>query len=70
MRESIIIISYLSLGWTREWSDEHQVPYAYSGSDWVGYDDTESIALKVRHLVFARNIIDEADWNRLNMSMK
>jgi chitinase len=35
------------LGWTKEWSDEHQVPYAHSGSDWVGYDDTESIAIKV-----------------------
>jgi chitinase len=37
------------IGWSKEWSDEHQVPYAHSGSNWVGYDDPESIARKVRH---------------------
>ncbi|CAF1004981.1 unnamed protein product, partial [Didymodactylos carnosus] len=36
----------LKAGWTEKWSDQHSVPYAYSGSDWVGYDNRESIALK------------------------
>ena len=39
------------LGWTREWSDGQKVPYAHSGSNWVGYDDPESIAAKVRDRV-------------------
>ena len=34
-------------GWKREWSSQQEVPYAYHGSDWVGYDDRESIRLKV-----------------------
>ena len=34
-------------GWKREWSSQQEVPYAYQGSDWVGYDDRESIRLKV-----------------------
>ncbi|CAF3523000.1 unnamed protein product [Adineta steineri] len=37
-------------GWVREWSNEHQVPYAHSGSGWVGYDDTESIAAKANYV--------------------
>ncbi|CAF2630318.1 unnamed protein product [Rotaria sp. Silwood2] len=40
----------LKEGWTKEWSNQHQVPYAYSGSNWVGYDDTESIALKAEYV--------------------
>jgi GH18 family chitinase len=54
-KKKTLVISYFSLGWTREWSDGQEVPYAYSGSNWVGYDDTESIARKVRHLFFFRN---------------
>ncbi|CAF4237465.1 unnamed protein product, partial [Adineta steineri] len=37
-------------GWVREWSNEHQVPYAHSGSGWVGYDDTQSIAAKANYV--------------------
>ncbi|CAF0940278.1 unnamed protein product [Rotaria sp. Silwood1] len=40
----------LKEGWKKEWSDQHKVPYAYSGSNWVGYDDTESIALKAEYV--------------------
>lgn len=35
-------------GWTRQWHSEHQVPYAYSGNQWIGYDDVESFNVKVR----------------------
>ncbi len=52
-KKKTLVISNFSLGWTREWSDGQEVPYAYSGSNWVGYDDTESIARKVRHLFFS-----------------
>ena len=42
------ICKYLKISnWTREWSNEHQVPYAFSGNQWIGYDDDESIILKV-----------------------
>jgi chitinase len=33
--------------WNREWNDEQKVPYAFKDDQWVGYDDTESIKLKV-----------------------
>ncbi|XP_067687058.1 chitinase-3-like protein 1 [Haliotis asinina] len=34
-------------GWTRVWDDEQQVPYAYKGDQWVGYDDQYSFGLKL-----------------------
>lgn len=36
------------------WDSEQQVPYAYKGNQWVGYDNAESIKLKVikSHLAF------------------
>lgn len=33
--------------WTRGWSRDHQVPFAYKNNQWVGYDDEESIKIKV-----------------------
>jgi chitinase len=33
--------------WTRVWSRDHQVPYAYKDLQWVGYDDEESVKVKV-----------------------
>ncbi|VDI27154.1 chitinase [Mytilus galloprovincialis] len=36
-----------SNGWTKAWNDEHKVPYAYSGDQWVGYDNVRSVTLKV-----------------------
>lgn len=45
------ICKYLkSQNWTRAWSREHQVPYAYKQSQWVGYDDEESIKVKVNYV--------------------
>ncbi|CAF1164250.1 unnamed protein product [Rotaria sordida] len=40
----------LKQGWTKEWSDQHKVPYAYSGSNWVGYDDIKSITHKAEYV--------------------
>ncbi|KAB0791791.1 hypothetical protein PPYR_03591 [Photinus pyralis] len=42
-----------ALGWTREWSEEQQVPYSYYRDQWVGYDDAESVRRKVE---FARKL--------------
>ncbi|RNA03844.1 chitotriosidase-1 isoform X1 [Brachionus plicatilis] len=36
--------------WTRAWSGEHQVPYAYKKNQWVGYDDSESVKIKVNYV--------------------
>ena len=37
----------LANGWKRIWNDEQKVPYAYNGDQWVGYDDLESLEIKV-----------------------
>lgn len=37
--------------WTRHWEPEQKIPYATFENQWVGYDDTESIALKVQYLI-------------------
>lgn len=35
---------------TRYWESTQKVPYAVGGSQWVGYDDSESIAYKVNYI--------------------
>ncbi|KAJ8320815.1 hypothetical protein KUTeg_002402 [Tegillarca granosa] len=40
----------LKAGYTRVWNDEQKVPYAYSGSDWVGYDDVQSFQVKADYI--------------------
>lgn len=40
-----------SKNWTRKWSYEHEVPYAFFDDQWVGYDDEESIKLKTEYIV-------------------
>ena len=37
----------INKGWTRTWSNEQSVPYAYGENQWVGYDDVQSLAIKV-----------------------
>lgn len=41
------ICQNLNAGWTRRWNDDHKVAYAFSGNQWVGYDDTTSLTVKV-----------------------
>lgn len=41
------ICQNLNSGWTRRWNDDQKVPYAFNGNEWVGYDDTTSLAIKV-----------------------
>ncbi|KAK9739156.1 Chitin binding Peritrophin-A domain [Popillia japonica] len=36
-------------GWTIMRDFEHKVPYIYSGNQWIGYDDVESVTLKVEY---------------------
>ncbi|XP_069122708.1 chitotriosidase-1-like [Argopecten irradians] len=37
-------------GWKREWSPEGRAPYAFSGTQWVSYDDMESISVKANYI--------------------
>ena len=41
------VCSNLKSGWIKVWDSESKVPYAYSGNQWVGYDDIDSLKLKV-----------------------
>jgi chitinase len=33
--------------WTVQWDNTQSVPFAYSGDQWVSYDDVKSISVKV-----------------------
>eukprot|EP00106_Octopus_bimaculoides_P016884 XP_014784326.1 PREDICTED: oviduct-specific glycoprotein-like [Octopus bimaculoides] len=46
------IKQYLDNGWKRKWDKEQMVPYAYNMHEkqWVGYDDEQSIRLKIDYL--------------------
>ncbi|XP_055374480.1 chitinase-3-like protein 1 [Condylostylus longicornis] len=35
--------------WTQVWETAQQVPYAFNGNQWVGYDNVESIELKAQY---------------------
>jgi chitinase len=40
----------LTQGWTRVYNTEQQVPYAFNSNEWVGYDDLESLKVKVDYV--------------------
>ena len=49
-QELILPYSYIcTYGWHQVWSDEQQVPYAFSGNKWVSYDDIESTKAKANY---------------------
>lgn len=37
-------------GWRKTWDNIQKVPYAVNGSQWVGYEDTQSIAYKLSYI--------------------
>ncbi|XP_010006620.1 PREDICTED: acidic mammalian chitinase-like, partial [Chaetura pelagica] len=41
------ICSFLNSGATQAWDAPEDVPYAYKGSEWVGYDNVKSFNIKV-----------------------
>jgi chitinase len=45
-----ICFNLLNNGWTRYWENTQKVPYAVKGNQWVGYDDAQSIAIKLNYI--------------------
>ncbi|XP_063446433.1 acidic mammalian chitinase-like [Mytilus trossulus] len=37
--------------WTEVWLEKQQVPYAYHGNQWVGFDNLRSIEIKVNYII-------------------
>ena len=50
------ICQKLQAGGVRVWNDEHKTPYAHyaasNGREWIGYDDVESLGIKVKLLSY------------------
>ncbi|XP_024108846.2 acidic mammalian chitinase isoform X1 [Pongo abelii] len=44
------ICTFLKNGATQEWDDPQEVPYAYQGNVWVGYDNVKSFDVKAQWL--------------------
>ncbi|XP_036357598.1 acidic mammalian chitinase-like [Octopus sinensis] len=38
-------------GWKSLWIDDQEVPYAYGGDQWVGYENAASVRIKARNIV-------------------
>jgi chitinase len=41
----------LQSGYTRVWNSEQMVPYIFSGTEWIGYEDTQSLTEKVNYAI-------------------
>lgn len=48
--------------WNRDWSGSNKVPYIYNGNQWIGYDNEESIGLKVE-FANAKNLGGVMIWS-------
>ncbi|KAF5911010.1 hypothetical protein HPG69_000975 [Diceros bicornis minor] len=43
------ICTFLKNGATEVWEAPEDVPYAYKGNEWLGYDDTRSFKIKKKN---------------------
>lgn len=44
------VCDLLKKGATLYWFEEQQVPYAVAGNQWIGFDNEDSLKIKVRPL--------------------
>lgn len=44
-------ICYNAGGWTRTWESQQKVPYAVKNDQWVGYEDLESLTIKLNYIL-------------------
>jgi chitinase len=52
----------LNNGWNRKYVTDLKVPYAFSGTQWVGYDDKESLTAKIEYIVM-KNLGGAMIWS-------
>lgn len=48
------VLSYREIcykSWRFFWDEQQKTPYAVNGNQWVGFDDTESVAIKSNYVV-------------------
>ncbi|KAL8594956.1 hypothetical protein ACOMHN_038753 [Nucella lapillus] len=50
-------------GWNRVWIQDQKVPYAYGGDQWVGYDDPDSVRIKVESLINNYDLAGAFVWS-------
>ena len=53
--------------WTRNWSKSQRVPFAYKSNQWVGYDDEDSIRIKVLKMFISSNQFTTPNWNWIDL---
>ena len=64
------ICDMLNKGGTRVYNEDQQVPYAYWGDQWVGYDDTQSLKVKVSYRSFSYiRIVNSLHYIRLEIDI-
>lgn len=44
-------ICYNNNSWTHFWVEEQQVPYAFKHNQWVGYDNIQSVDMKLNYIL-------------------
>jgi len=44
------IKQHLANGWQQEWDEKSQTPYAYKGLQWIGYDNIQSLDVKLNYI--------------------
>ncbi|XP_019402031.1 PREDICTED: acidic mammalian chitinase-like [Crocodylus porosus] len=48
------VCQFLKSGATTVWNAPQEVPYAYKGNQWIGYDNPKSFAIKVNHFLYCK----------------
>lgn len=44
-------ICFTQHSWTRHWVEVQKVPYVVRDNQWVGYDDAESVTIKLNYVL-------------------